>query len=86
MEAFAKMFGENPQIPKPSFETNLQICTVSITLGYMRLRGATVARLAPVQKAACSNHVGVNPVLLGLLTILLQYILSDTLSFQNINY
>ena len=26
----------------------------------MRLRGATVARLTPDQKAACSNHVGVN--------------------------
>ena len=25
----------------------------------MRLRGATVARLTPDQKAACSNHVGV---------------------------
>jgi hypothetical protein len=25
-----------------------------------RLRGATVARLTPDQKAACSNHVGVN--------------------------
>ena len=24
-----------------------------------RLRGATVARLTPDQKAACSNHVGV---------------------------
>ena len=28
-----------------------------------RLRGATVARLTPDQKAACSNHVGVNHVL-----------------------
>ena len=26
----------------------------------MGLRGATVARLTPDQKAACSNHVGVN--------------------------
>ena len=26
----------------------------------MRLRGAMVARLTPDQKAACSNHVGVN--------------------------
>ena len=28
-----------------------------------RLRGATVARLTPDQKAACSNHVGVNKFL-----------------------
>ena len=28
----------------------------------MRLRGATVARLTPDQKAACSNHVGVKNV------------------------
>ena len=27
---------------------------------YVRLRGATVARLTPDQKVACSNHVGVN--------------------------
>ena len=27
------------------------------------LRGATVARLTPDQKVACSNHVGVNTVL-----------------------
>ena len=27
------------------------------------LRGATVARLTPDQKVACSNHVGVNNVL-----------------------
>ena len=26
----------------------------------MGLRGATVARLTPDQKVACSNHVGVN--------------------------
>ena len=26
---------------------------------YIRLRGATVARLTPDQKVACSNHVGV---------------------------
>ena len=26
------------------------------------LRGATVARLTPDQKAACSNHVGVNNI------------------------
>ena len=27
------------------------------------LRGATVARLTPDQKVACSNHVGVNKIL-----------------------
>ena len=30
----------------------------SVTIA--RLGGATVARLTPVQKVACSNHVGVN--------------------------
>ena len=29
-----------------------------------RLRGATVARLTPDQKVACSNHVGVKAVFL----------------------
>ena len=29
-------------------------------LMHVRLRGAMVARLTPDQKAACSNHVGVN--------------------------
>ena len=27
---------------------------------YCRFRGAMVARLTPDQKAACSNHVGIN--------------------------
>ena len=31
----------------------------------MWLRGATVARLTPDQKAACSNHVGVNWIFYG---------------------
>ena len=30
-----------------------------VGLGTRRLRGATVARLTPDQKVACSNHVGV---------------------------
>ena len=33
------------------------------------LRGATVARLTPDQKVACSNHVGVNTVL-GLIELI----------------
>ena len=32
-----------------------------------RLRGATVARLTPDQKVACSNHVGVKWVILRVL-------------------
>ena len=32
---------------------------------FTRLRGATVARLTPDQKVACSNHVGVNGRVLG---------------------
>ena len=33
---------------------------------YCRFRGAMVARLTPDQKAACSNHVGINwPILIG---------------------
>ena len=34
-------------------------CSVNLGLSLSRLRGATVARLTPDQKAACSNHVGV---------------------------
>ena len=33
--------------------------TINMKFSYIRLRGATVARLTPDQKAACSNHVGV---------------------------
>ena len=33
------------------------------------LRGATVARLTPDQKAACSNHVGVNNIFLAWTTL-----------------
>ena len=32
---------------------------------YVRLRGATVARLTPDQKVACSNHVGVKAKHIG---------------------
>ena len=32
---------------------------VTVSLSLRRLRGATVARLTPDQKVACSNHVGV---------------------------
>ena len=35
-----------------------QLLKYSFTM-YVRLRGATVARLTPDQKVACSNHVGV---------------------------
>ena len=39
------------------FNKNKVVYTMSV---YVRLRGATVARLTPDQKVACSNHVGVN--------------------------
>ena len=38
-----------------------------------RLRGATVARLTPDQKAACSNHVGVKKFLGGNILIFGKY-------------
>ncbi|VDN95177.1 unnamed protein product [Brugia pahangi] len=38
---------------------------------WQRLRGATVARLTPDQKVACSNHVGVMPMLCQVLTNLI---------------
>ena len=34
-----------------------------------RLRGAMVARLTPDQKAACSSHVGVIAIFLGLFQV-----------------
>ena len=41
---------------------DLYISATTFELSYIlvsRLRGATVARLTPDQKVACSNHVGV---------------------------
>ena len=38
---------------------NFRISTKNHHSSLIRLRGATVARLTPDQKAACSNHVGV---------------------------
>ena len=49
-------------------QKNVDLCYIHILLVILvnkreakqRLRGATVARLTPDQKVACSNHVGVN--------------------------
>ena len=35
------------------------MCNICLLMSSRRLRGATVARLTPDQKVACSNHVGV---------------------------
>ena len=40
----------------------------------IRLRGATVARLTPDQKVACSNHVGVRKFLYDKYTFIFFYI------------
>ena len=46
------------QISSTRPKSSLYICFLSQEI--MWLRGATVARLTPDQKVACSNHVGVN--------------------------
>ena len=41
------------------FQSKPVSLTINMKFSYIRLRGATVARLTPDQKAACSNPVGV---------------------------
>ena len=45
---------------------NIKYSTVTIFSLDNRLGGATVARLTPVQKVACSNHVRVKSVVLNM--------------------
>ena len=55
-----------------------KIYPLKMFLSSNRLRGATVARLTPDQKAACSNHVGVNYffIYLSKTLIVLAYVMS----------
>ena len=68
--AACKMYNRHCLIKEAAGHVLIFILLIQETLVNVRsgfrcgLRGATVARLTPDQKVACSNHVGVNSSLL----------------------
>ena len=61
------------------FQSKPVSLTINMKFSYIRLRGATVARLTPDQKAACSNHVGVKNKFFYIFVLNAKYCLQATI-------